>query len=204
MVLGPNVTLAFENVSISNIRCAAGAQISVRRAHDPATRLDAPAGCAAGPGPLSPSPPPLPLQNARRPAAAPPTDRPRRAAGLAADFFVGSDGSRLVMADVVRWRYVCTSSADVVRVHSSYPRAPNVPGKQQVAARDNYCWRGSCFPNHTVHYADVRRGWGAGFWRAGSGGWLSVERGVWWLAGGVWWLAGLAAGPFALLGAGRL
>jgi hypothetical protein len=58
------------------------------------------------------------------------------------------------MVNVVRWRYVCSSAADAVKVHSSYPRAPRVPGKQRVAIRPNFCWRGRCFGRLTIHYDD--------------------------------------------------
>jgi hypothetical protein len=38
------------------------------------------------------------------------------------------------MSNVIRWRYVCTAATDALKYHLSYPRAPSVPGTQQVCA----------------------------------------------------------------------
>lgn len=47
----------------------------------------------------------------------------RRSGGLGLDFFDGSDNSTLLLENVVRWRYVCTSPQEAVKVRSARPRA---------------------------------------------------------------------------------
>ena len=79
----------------------------------------------------------------------------RRGAGLGVDFFAGAENSTLALVDVVRWRYVCTSPADAVKAHSSYPRAPRAaPGPQRVTLLPKVCVRRECFEGGNVHYVD--------------------------------------------------
>ncbi|KIY93983.1 hypothetical protein MNEG_13979 [Monoraphidium neglectum] len=78
----------------------------------------------------------------------------RKGAGLAIDFFVGEEGSRIVMANVIRWRYVCTAAADALKYHLGYPRAPSVPGTQKIVIDPRFCWRGECYGNDTLLYVD--------------------------------------------------
>jgi len=40
------------------------------------------------------------------------------------------------------------------QVHMSYPRAPGAPGVQQVSVIPSFCWRGTCYPDGSVHYTD--------------------------------------------------
>ncbi|KAI8467040.1 MAG: kinase-like domain-containing protein [Monoraphidium minutum] len=78
----------------------------------------------------------------------------RRGAGVGVDFFAGAEGSRIIMRDIIRWRYVCPAAPDAMKSHLSYPRAPGAPGRQKMSIRAEFCWRGECYGNDTLFYED--------------------------------------------------